>query len=116
MLARALAGGALLAATLVTVRSLSAQTITGTVVLADSATPVRGVIVLALDGRGVEIARGLTSASGQYSLRAGAPGRYHLRLLRIGYRPTEGPRSTSATIGRTLVGSCLPGGRSSSPR
>jgi hypothetical protein len=110
MLARALAGGALLAATLVTVRSLGAQTITGTVVLADSATPVRGVIVLALDGRGVEIARGLTSASGQYSLRAGAPGRYHLRLLRIGYRPTEGP-TIDVGDDRTDVGRIVFAGR-----
>lgn len=81
---------AILAASLAA-QSLGAQTVSGSVVLPDSSSPARGIIVLAVDSRGGEVARALTGSSGRYTIDVPAPGRYHLRLLRIGYRPTEGP-------------------------
>ncbi|HTJ21418.1 MAG TPA: carboxypeptidase-like regulatory domain-containing protein [Gemmatimonadaceae bacterium] len=101
-LGRGTVGAALLVATAGVARSVHAQTITGSVVLPDSATPARGVIVLALDARGTEVARGLTGSAGRFQLRAPATGRYRLRVLRIGYRPTEGP-TVDAGIGTTDV-------------
>jgi hypothetical protein len=71
--------------------ALRAQTIRGSVVLPDSTTPLRAAIVQALDGRGTEVGRALTGASGGYVLRLPSAQRVHLRILRIGYRPTEGP-------------------------
>ena len=88
---RGVVGATLLVVTLAAARSVCAQSITGSVVLPDSTTPARGIIVLALDLRGAEMARTLTSAAGRFVLRAPATGSYRIRLLRIGYRPTDGP-------------------------
>ncbi|HET7372484.1 MAG TPA: carboxypeptidase-like regulatory domain-containing protein, partial [Gemmatimonadaceae bacterium] len=107
---RGTVGAALLVATLGTARSLQAQTIIGSVMLPDSATPARGVIVLALDTRGTEVARTLTGSSGRFVLHAAATGRYHLRVLRIGYRPTEGP-TVDAGTGTTDVAKIVFAGR-----
>jgi hypothetical protein len=49
------------------------------------------VIVVATDDQGREASRALSSARGEYSLRLPAGGRYALKVLRIGYRPTPGP-------------------------
>lgn len=64
--------------------------VSGTVVLRDS-TPIAGLIVQASDTRDSTVARSLTNARGQFQLRVSAPGRYSLKVLRIGYRPTVGP-------------------------
>ena len=109
-LGRGAVGAALLVATAGVARSLHAQTITGSVVLPDSATPVRGVIVLALDSRGAEVARALTGPSGRFLLHAPVMGRYRLRVLRIGYRPTEGP-TVDAGTGTTDVARIVFAGR-----
>lgn len=69
---------------------LAAQVIKGTVVLRDS-TPVAGVIVLADDDRGTTAGRTLTNARGEFVLTLPSAGRYGLRVLRIGYRPTQRP-------------------------
>ncbi len=70
--------------------ALGAQVVTGTVVLRDS-TPAAGLIVQASDSRDSAVARSLTNARGQFQLRVPRPGRYSLKVLRIGYRPTQGP-------------------------
>ena len=77
-----------------TARAGGAQTVSGTVVLPDSVTPVAGVIVVVNDVRGTPVARGLTTERGAFSIRVPAGGPYSLRLLRIGYRPTQGPTVT----------------------
>ena len=74
---------------------LAAQAIKGTVVLRDS-TPVAGVIVVASDDGGATAGRALTSARGEFVLRLPAAGHYGIRVLRIGYRPTQGPSVTVA--------------------
>src|SRR5438128_642768 len=70
---------------------LAAQTIRGTVVLRDSVSPAGGVIVTATGEKGVAGGRTLSAGNGTFTLRLPAPGRYELRVLRIGYRPTIGP-------------------------
>ena len=68
-----------------------AQVVRGSVLLPDSATPAAGVLVSALDARGATAARALTTDRGFFSLAVGSPGRYSLRVTRIGFRPTEVP-------------------------
>jgi hypothetical protein len=72
---------------------LGAQVIRGSVVLPDSVTPLAGAIVAAADVRrsGGTAAQALANARGEFVLRLPQAGRYGLRVLRIGYRPTVGP-------------------------
>jgi hypothetical protein len=49
------------------------------------------VIVLLMDGTGFVVDRALTADSGSFRLRATRPSSYHLRALRIGFRPSESP-------------------------
>jgi hypothetical protein len=73
-----------------------AQTVRGVVMLPDSARAA-GVIVVAHDDRGNVAARALTGESGYYELRLPAAGRYDVRVLRIGFRPTPVPAFDIAT-------------------
>lgn len=68
----------------------SAQAIAGTVFLPDRTTILSGVIVVATDDQGAT-SRGLSSETGHFAVRLPHTGRYSLRLLRIGFRPTIGP-------------------------
>ena len=65
-----------------------AQAIRGTVVLADSVTPARGVIVLATGEAGATVGRTLTNSRGDFSITLPAATRVGVTILRIGYRPT----------------------------
>jgi hypothetical protein len=49
---------------------------------------VPGVVVLVLDSGLTSYARALTPDSGTFSI-VGALGRFHLKVMRIGFRPTE---------------------------
>ena len=73
---------------------VSAQIVTGVVVAGDSVTPVPGALLLATDARGASAGRTMTGLHGAFALRLSAPGTVTLRVLRIGYRPTEGPTLT----------------------
>ena len=64
------------------------QSLRGRVVRADSATAVPGVLVTALDSTGAPVATALSAPSGDYFIRLPGPGRYQLRALHIGFRPT----------------------------
>ena len=66
-----------------------AQIIRGTVTSAVGAGRVSGAVVLLLDSGLTSYARALTSDSGTFSIGVGAPGRFHLKVMRIGFRPTE---------------------------
>ena len=66
-----------------------AQVIRGTVSSAVGAGRVSGAVVLLLDSGLTTYARALTSDSGTFSIGVGAPGRFHLKVMRIGFRPTE---------------------------
>lgn len=72
---------------------LSAQTVVGTVVDADTRQPVTGAMVRLMDPGGVWTGRlFLTAADGRFRLRAPAPGIFGLRVERIGFEEaTAGP-------------------------
>src|SRR5689334_15890787 len=94
------------ALSLVGAGQLAAQVVRGTVSLPDSTTPLPGAIVTATDVRGAATARALTGARGDFTLRLPAPGQYTLKVLRIGFRPTQGPSvsasSESVDVGRIV--------------
>lgn len=65
------------------------QTIRGTVTSAVGAQRVPGAVVLLLDSGLTAHARALTTDSGTFTLAGGVSGHFHLRVMRIGFRPTE---------------------------
>src|SRR6476661_1936115 len=69
----------------------SAQLVRGSVV--DSATlhAISDFTIQLLDSTGTGVAAALAQPDGRFSLRAPVPGRYSLRVLRIGFRRTETP-------------------------
>jgi hypothetical protein len=75
--------------------TLAAQVVTGTVVLRDSSAAI-GVIVQASDSRGNPAGSALTNSRGEFRIGLPASGRFELKVLRIGYRPTSGPSVTIA--------------------
>ena len=89
-----------------------AQTVRGTVVLADSATPARGVIVLAMDEHGATVGRTLTGQRGEFTLVLGAATNVGLKVLRIGFKPTVVPpmavaAGASASVKIVLNGTAI---------
>jgi hypothetical protein len=70
---------------------LGAQVIRGIVELPDSVTPLPGAIVVASDRAGGTAAQTLANARGEFVLRLPHAGRYDVRVLRIGFRPTVAP-------------------------
>ncbi|HEY2378287.1 MAG TPA: carboxypeptidase-like regulatory domain-containing protein [Gemmatimonadaceae bacterium] len=68
--------------------AIEAQVIHGTVTSAVANGRVPGAVVLLRDSS-LTYARALTSDSGTFTIGAGVPGRYYLRVMRIGFRPTE---------------------------
>ncbi len=90
-------GGAPLAA-----QSVGGPAVRGTVVMADGASPVPGVIVIIEARPGEVVARALTDDRGAFQVRLDAGGRLHLRALRIGYQPTT-TDITVASAGVTVV-------------
>ncbi len=75
-------------------QSALAQSVLGSVVKADSTTPVAGAIVTATSATGASLGRALTNARGEFALRLSAPGKATLTVLRIGFRPASGPTLT----------------------
>lgn len=65
-------------------RPLLAQTVRGTLREDPDSAAVAGALVLLLDSAGTERTRTVTYESGGFALRAPEPGRYHLKVLRIG--------------------------------
>ena len=65
-----------------------AQRVRGVALLPDSVTPAPGVIVEALSASGTLVARTLANSRGEFTLALAGLGRYSIRVLRIGYRPT----------------------------
>ena len=70
--------------------ALRAQAVTG-FVLARDGTPVSGALVVATTGRSDAGVRTLSGSRGEFRLRLPQPGRYTITVLRVGYRPTQGP-------------------------
>ncbi len=84
-------------------RPLTAQSISGMVVLADSTTPARAVIVQAMDERGVIVARALTGERGEFAVTLRGAGPYGLKVLRIGFKPTVVPPTIVAAGANTQM-------------
>lgn len=85
-------------------RTLAAQQLRGTVFFADSATPARGVLVVATDSASAVVGRTVTTSTGFFELALPAEGRYGVRVLRIGYRPHDvAPVLVTRTTPRTLT-------------
>ncbi len=63
-----------------------AQQLRGRVVDEGAGTPVQGAVTALLDSAGTQVASTLTGPDGAYALAAPGPGRYRLRVERIGYR------------------------------
>src|SRR3954454_10074683 len=76
----------------VSATSALGQSVRGVALLQDSVTPLPGVIVVAKNARDSTVAQAKTSPTGQFTIRLPSDGRYQLTLLRIGYRPTIGPK------------------------
>jgi len=68
---------------------LSAQEVRGVVSDVETGAPVAGAMVLLLDEAETPAARVLTADDGGFRLAAPRPGRYHLRIDRIGYASTS---------------------------
>lgn len=66
-----------------------AQRVRGVVLQPDSLTPARGVLVELVDVAGNPVTRALTDPRGAFTLRAATSGTFHVRALRIGFRPSE---------------------------
>ena len=69
---------------------LGAQLVRGIVTLPDSSRAA-GVIVMATGDRGLPAVRVLTGERGEYELHLPGAGRYAVRVLRVGFRPTLVP-------------------------
>lgn len=75
--------------------SLAAQAVRGVVVLSDGNTRAAGVIVVAAGDSG-QPARALTNTRGEFTIALPHAGTFQLKALRIGFRPTDGPKITVA--------------------
>jgi len=69
-------------------RAVAAQELRGTVREASSAVPIPGAVLLMLDSAGITRARNITDEHGVYRIAAAVWMR-RLRVVRIGFRPTE---------------------------
>ncbi|HEX2206603.1 MAG TPA: carboxypeptidase regulatory-like domain-containing protein [Longimicrobium sp.] len=79
-----IAGLALLA---LAARPVAAQSISGRVLETRTSWPVPGATVTVLDVAGAPVGYSHTDASGGYRVELREPGRYQLRVERVGYRP-----------------------------
>lgn len=69
-------------------RAQGTAVVRGVVAHADGATRAPGILMVAMDTAGAETARTLSGPTGTYALSVRAPGRYTIRALRVGFRPT----------------------------
>ena len=83
MMTARVAAGVLLAAI---GAAAQAQSVRGTITR--DGMQIDGAIALLVDSTGRVVARGASRETGAYTLTADRPGRYTLRILRIGYAPT----------------------------
>jgi hypothetical protein len=82
----------LILTTLLTSSSLlQAQSVRGVAVEAEGGMPIAGGTVVLLDTNDARVHAVLADDAGRFHLRAPAPGRYRLRLERIGYAATFSP-------------------------
>lgn len=63
----------------------AAQPVSGVVVDKDTGTPIRGAMLILIDGEGVLVDRTLTDAAGRFVVRALSSGPHRIEVERIGY-------------------------------
>ena len=80
-----------LAVALLAASQVHAQSVRGQLTDSVSRSPLSGAFLTLVDQQGVERARAITDASGQFSIAAPAAGVYRLRTKRIGFRPYLSP-------------------------
>ena len=104
--------GRALAVLLTMALSVRGQTIRGRVFMPDSVTPAAGVVITAIAENGKGAGSALSNGAGDYTMRVVASGRYQLRALQIGFRPTvisgvdvvaNGVRVQNVVLGRQPV-------------
>lgn len=78
---------------LLAVPAARAQVLSGRLVHRATETPVAGALVILVDSADQEVARGLSTSSGGFSLAAPAPGLFRIWVVRIGFA-----RWTSAAV------------------
>lgn len=69
----------------------SAQQLVGRLLTVENQSPISGALVLLLNAQHVEVGRTSSTESGGFTLQAPGPGRYMLRVLRIGALPWGSP-------------------------
>ena len=89
------------------------QVVRGTVSSTIAGGRVAGAVVLLLDSSLTAHARALTSDSGTFSIGTGAAGRFHLKVMRLGFQPTVSPAfdlhgDTTVAIALTDIPFVLP--------
>ena len=82
---------AVVATTLGSSRLAEAQQLRGTVLFADSTTPAASVMVQVIGSSGNVVTRLLTTSTGAFQVNVPNVGRFGLRILRIGFEPTDIP-------------------------
>jgi hypothetical protein len=80
-----------LAAALVAAGPARAQAVHGRVTEAGTGLPVPGAVVMLLDAAGARVTAAVSTAQGEYALRAAAPGAYTLRAERVGFAAAVSP-------------------------
>ncbi len=78
------AGSICMGLALVFAPPVGGQSVSGTVIDAETAEPLPGTFVLLVDSVGVERGRGLTTQAGTFRVGVPSPGTYRLRIERIG--------------------------------
>ena len=89
--------------------ALGAQAVRGEVFMPDGRTPAAGVVVVLEDAQGAVVGRALTDERGGISLALLSGGRFTVRALRIGYRPTVLPPFNVEPTGVTALRLVLDG-------
>lgn len=83
--------------------ALAAQRLRGEVLFPDSISPAAHVIVIATDATGADVAKAMSGETGAFDLLLPRSGRYRVRVLRLGFRPTlVAPVEVAAEQVRTL--------------
>src|SRR5207248_843402 len=88
-----------------------AQGILGNVTAGDSGRPLEGAMVLLLNEAGARVNGVLSAANGWFRIAVQTPGRYRLRVERIGYSNTESDVfevSAGQTVERKVTASVKP--------
>ena len=82
--------------------SLSGQTVRGVVIDDSTKLPIASATVTLVNDAGADVLSVRSDSFGDFTIHAGRPGRYHVRAVRIGYRPLTSDR-VSLGIGQLVA-------------